>query len=290
MWQETISLPFPYDFTSAFRRLQMDSLQAVDAENHQLYVPLRLDGEKIIVDVRAEGTRQAPRFMIASENDQRKKDILHQISDIFGLDTDLAIIDQFFQQTDLAHLFQLYPSTPVIREFDLFGSLMKTIIHQQLNMSFAQVLTNRFVKNFGEYYHDVWFYPTPETVASIPYQTLRDLQFSQRKAEYVIDTAQLIVDEKLDLEALQHQSDDEVMTRLQKIRGIGAWTAQNWLMFALGRRDLFPQADIGIQNAVKYYLDRDRKPKVDEILERSKHWKPYRSFAAITLWRSIEEQ
>jgi DNA-3-methyladenine glycosylase II len=79
-----------------------------------------------------------------------------------------------------------------------------------------------------------------------------------------------------------------VMETLTKIRGIGHWTAENWLLFAVGRNDLLPAADIGIQNALKKFLDLSAKPPKDEIYKMGEEWSPYRSYATLTLWRSIE--
>ena len=106
---------------------------------------------------------------------------------------------------------------------------MKCIIHQQLNLSFAYTLTGRFVHTFGEQKDGVWFYPLPETIAQLDYNDLRELQFSMRKAEYVIDTSRMIADGRLDLDELDQLSDEDIMEKLVKIRGIGPWTVQNVL-------------------------------------------------------------
>ncbi|UOQ84570.1 DNA-3-methyladenine glycosylase family protein [Gracilibacillus salinarum] len=289
MWQEEIALTMPYDFDYLLFRMDMDNLNYVDMENRRVFVPIRIEEEKHVVTVTATGTTQAPSFLTEGQLVQRKDELIARIAAIFAWDQDLNKIGQFFAETDLADLFDQYPATPLIREFDPFSNLVKTIIHQQLNMSFAQVLTLRFVTTYGEKVDDVWFYPAPNQVAKIPYQELQDMQFSRRKAEYVIDTAQKIVDGELDLYSFYDKTDQEVMKELVKIRGIGAWTAQNWLMFSLGRQDHFPSSDIGIQNALKQYFGLDKKPSAQQLEEWNQFWEPYRSYAAMTLWRSIEE-
>ncbi|MGN8646874.1 DNA-3-methyladenine glycosylase family protein [Gracilibacillus sp. HCP3S3_G5_1] len=289
MWLEKIELTIPYDFDYLLFRLDMDKLYYVDFQKRSVKVPLRIKKEKYVVTVTAIGTTEKPIFLIEGNDNERKDDLLVRIADIFAWDQNLKVIQAFFAKTDLAGLFEKYPATPLIREFDPFSNLVKTIIHQQLNMAFAQVLTARFVTTYGEQLDGVWFYPTPEKVATIPYQELRDMQFSTRKAEYVIDTAKKIVANELNLTSFYDQSDQEVLQQLTKIRGIGAWTVQNWLMFSLGRQDLFPSSDIGIQNALKLYLGLDHKPATPQVEEWSQAWQPYRSYAAMTLWRSIEE-
>ncbi|MFD2656455.1 DNA-3-methyladenine glycosylase family protein [Gracilibacillus thailandensis] len=289
VWQEKIELGMPYDFDYLLFRLEMDKLNYVDFKKRSVLVPLRIGQEKHVVTVTATGTTASPSFLIEGQDTARKKDLLVQIADIFAWDQDLRLIQQFFADTDLAGLFEAYPATPLIREFDPFSNLVKTIIHQQLNMAFAQTLTARFVTTYGEQIDGVWFYPTADKVATIPYQELQDMQFSRRKAEYVIDTAKRIVAKELSLTSFYDKSDQEVMQQLTKIRGIGAWTVQNWLMFSLGRQDLFPSSDIGIQNALKLHFGLETKPTAAKLDEWNQAWKPYRSYAAMTLWRSIEE-
>ena len=92
-------------------------------------------------------------------------------------------------------------------DFHLYHCLMKCIIHQQLNLSFAYELTKRFVHTYGEQIEGVWFDPLPETIASLETEDLRKLQFSQRKAEYVIDVSKRIVSGSLCLEELHDLSD-----------------------------------------------------------------------------------
>jgi len=168
--------------------------------------------------------------------------------------------------------------------------MMKTIIHQQLNIRFAYTLTERFVKKFGKEKDGVYFSPTPETVSQLKYQDLRELSFSQRKAEYIIDTSRLIVNGDLDLDELSLRSDDEVIDQLVKIRGIGYWTAENILLFGLGRQNLFPVKDVGIQNAVKNLYNLDQKPTIEQLLSFSEGWSPYKSYASLYLWGSLENQ
>ena len=289
MWQETLQLSTAYDFDYILLRLKMDKLNYADVEQRKIVVPLRVEEEKVLATVTSLGTTEAPVFQIEGEEEEYRSFVMKRLEEIFGWKQDLNVIQSFFQQTNLSALFTKYPATPLVREFDPFGNLMKTIIHQQLNMAFAQTLTLRFVHAYGEQSKGVWFFPTPERVAEIPYKELQAMQFSRRKAEYVIDTARKIVSGELDLAGLADLPDEEVLKTLTKVRGVGPWTVQNWLMFSQGRPDLFPVADIGIQNALKLYFQMDNKPNIEQIEKWMQEWSPYRSYAAMTLWRSIEE-
>lgn len=288
MWEEEIKLNTIYDFDYSLYRISFDPLASVQIEERFVSIPFVMGNEKHIIHVQAIGSTKQPRFIVKSKDAKRKNEILEFIVDLFQWKKDLAKIKNHFIGTNLVSLFNQYPGTPIVREFDLYYSLMKTIIHQQLNMKFAYVLSTRFVERYGEQVEGVWFYPTPERIASIKVEDLRELQFSGRKAEYVIDTSRLIAEGKLDLNELKGKADEEILSELIKIRGVGRWTAENWLMFGLGREDQFPKADIGIQNAVKKFLAMDQKPTKEVLEEISQEWYPYRSYASLTLWRSIE--
>ena len=82
----------------------------------------------------------------------------------------------------------------------------------------------------------------------------------------------------------------QIIEELIKIRGVGRWTAENFLLFGLGRPNLFPKADIGIQNAIKLLYNLERKPTMEEMAQFSKEWHPYLSYASLYLWRSIEKR
>ncbi|MDC3413457.1 DNA-3-methyladenine glycosylase [Aquibacillus sp. 3ASR75-11] len=288
MWSKVYNNNGVYDFDYALQRLAMDPLTHMDQTQRWVDVPVRLGDEQHVVRVKGIGTTDNPAFEISSNSKEQQDVLLKHISHLFQWDVDLMEVKRHFKETNLNQLFDMYPGTPIIKDFDLYGSLMKVIIHQQLNLKFAHTLTSRFVQHYGECVNGVWFDPTPETIASLPYEALRNYQFSQRKAEYVIDTSRMIVDGELELDTLAKENDQVILSQLVKIRGIGKWTAENWLLFALGRKDLFPRADIGIQNALKRYFQMDRKPTIDEMNVLSSDWSPYQSYASITLWRSIE--
>nr|WP_152600760.1 DNA-3-methyladenine glycosylase [Pontibacillus yanchengensis] len=288
VWSEEVTANSFYDFDYTLLRFSLDPLSKLDREERWVDVPVQLGEEKHVVRVQALGKTSEPLFQISSESVEQKDNLLQHIKALFQWDRDLEKVHEHFLDTNLDQLFNAHPGTPIVKDFHLYDCLMKVIIHQQLNMKFAYTLSTRFVQNYGEKKDGVWFYPSPKTVAQIPYEELRELQFSQRKAEYVIDTSRLIVDGELDLHELAQQPDEDVMKRLKKVRGVGPWTVENWLMFGVGRENLLPKADIGIQNALKYYFQKEKKPSQEEIAEMSQGWEPYQSYASLTLWRSIE--
>ena len=278
-----IELDFPYDFNRVLDRLSMDPLISLSKEERYVLVPNSASGR--ICKVQALGTLEKPKFELQGVTDDSQ---LNYIKEIFHFDRSLVPINEHFAKTNLAELFEEHRGTPIVREFSLYGTLMKSIIHQQLNLSFAHTLTTRFVHTFGQQVEGVWLYPEPETIAKLETDALRSLQFSTRKAEYVIGVSKAIAMKELDLEMLSCLGDDEIIQELVKHRGIGPWTAGSFLLFGLGRENLFPLADIGLQNALKKLWKLDHKPKAEEISAHFPEWSPYLSYASLYLWRSIE--
>jgi len=291
MWKEYIEVASPYDFDNVLERMSLDPLNYVDLKERLIYVPLYDQfGDPFVVSVQATGSKEEPTFIVTGHDENQKEIAISEVFRIFQWDRSLNVIQNHFLQTNLADLFQTFEGTPLILDFHLYSCLMKCIIHQQLNLSFAYQLTASFVQTFGTKINGVYFYPKPDEVAELKYEDLRSLKFSMRKSEYVIDTSRLIANGEIELEKLYDMTDDEIMKKLIKVRGIGPWTVQNLLLFGLGRPNLFPVADIGLQNAIKKYFNLDRKPTKEEMESYSKDWAPYLSYASLYLWRSIEKK
>ncbi|WP_050614022.1 DNA-3-methyladenine glycosylase family protein [Bacillus testis] len=290
MWKETLIVEGPYYFEGVLDRLLLDPLQAVDLSQRTIKVPLFLSTGPHVITVQACGSTEDPSFLLSGNQEESRLEAIQRIEEIFGWRSSLKGINEHFRQTALKPLFDAHHGTALVLDFDYFGNLTKSIIHQQLNLKFAYVLTTRFVQSFGFQKDGAWFYPRPETVAALTVEQLRELQFSGRKAEYIIGLANEIVEGRLELEPLKDASDEEVIAALTKVRGIGKWTAESFLLFALGRSNIFPKADIGIQNALKQIMQLEQKPTMEEMAGFMQAYEPYSSYAALYLWRSIEKR
>lgn len=168
------------------------------------------------------------------------------------------------------------------KEQKIYLHLCGSIMSQQLSTKVAEVIWKRFLALYesGE--------PTPEQIIETPFQTLRSIGLSNAKANYVQNVARFALVEGMELEQLQGMNDEEVITHLTKIKGVGRWTTEMLLMFALGREDIFSPDDLGIQNAMIaiYKLDRaDKKKFREKMLQISKKWSPFRTYACLHLWR-----
>ncbi|MED0968327.1 DNA-3-methyladenine glycosylase family protein [Bacillus paramycoides] len=287
MWSEHVTLEYPYHFEEVLKRLSFDPLNVIQLDEKVIYIPISIDEEQIVVRLQGIGTVQNPQFWLSSQTGDQEK-VMRRMRSIFHWNDPFQNIQNHFLNTSLRPLFETYAYTPIILEFDYFACLLRCIIHQQINLKFATVLTEQFVKRYGTEKNGVLFFPTPERVANIPIEELREQKFSQRKAEYMVGLAKHIVDGKLDLARIENETEEEVSAQLLPIRGIGAWTVQNFLMFGLGRKNMFPKADIGIQRALQGVFQLENKPD-DAFLEKVKQeCEPYCSYAALYLWKSIE--
>ena len=286
MWREEIHFEGPYNFDSVLMRHKPDPLKQVDIEARSIRVPVVIGNHSQVIDVTAIGTVDHPAFTVKGQTD--KEVAIQHISELFQWNISLKPIHNHFQQTDLKDIFDTFIGTPLVLDFGLFDSLIKCIIHQQINMTFAYRLTERFVKTFGYEIEGVWFFPQPEKVATLTVEQLRELQFSGRKAEYMIQIAKEIVEKGLNLQALKMLTDEEIFRKLTLIRGVGKWTVENFLLFGMGRPNLFPMADIGIQNALKKLYKLETKPTFEEMEHYKQGWEPYQSYASLYLWRSLE--
>ncbi|MEW5570179.1 DNA-3-methyladenine glycosylase family protein [Rossellomorea marisflavi] len=286
MSETRIEVPGPYDFDRVLERLSIDPLHAVDREARLVKVPYYPTGE--VITVKGVGTKDEPAFVLSFEQDDKLEEKQAHIARIFQWHTGLHEVQAHFLATDLKPIFEEHVGTPIVLDFNPFATIVKSIIHQQLNLKFAFTLTHRFVTRYGTEKDGVWFYPSPEKIATLTVDELRELQFSQRKAEYVIGVGEKVASGELNLEELARESDEVIIKELTKIRGIGPWTAQSFLLFGLGRPNLFPMADIGIQNAIKKLFGMEQKPTREEMERMSAAWDPYLSYASLYLWRSIE--
>lgn len=159
--------------------------------------------------------------------------------------------------------------------------LCASIMSQQLSTKVADVIYKRFISLYGGKE------PTAQQIIATPSEQLRAIGLSNAKVSYVKNVAQFELDFGMDAKKLGKMTNEEVIEYLVAIKGVGRWTVEMLLMFALGREDVFAIDDLGIQNAMigLYKLDRsDKKQFREDILRISAKWSPYRTYACVHLW------
>ena len=194
----------------------------------------------------------------------------------------------------IAHLSAADPVlAKVIAQAGAFGLRLKTdrqemlirsIVSQQISTTVARTIFERVNKLSCR--RDGTF--SMKKLSSATVDELRAAGLSRQKASYVHDLAAHIADGRLDLPNIHKQSDDEVVTELTKVHGIGVWTAHMFLMFCLGRPDVFAWGDYGVRAAMRNVYGLDDLPDRNTSERLAAPWHPYATIACWYLWRSLE--
>lgn len=159
--------------------------------------------------------------------------------------------------------------------------LMRSIMGQQLSTKVAQVIYDRFLALYNNKE------PKPQQVIDTPNEVLRAIGLSNAKVQYVKNVAAFCIEHKINDKKLAALSNEDITELLVAIKGVGKWTVEMLLMFALGREDVFSVDDLGIQQAMTklYNLNAaDKKEMKQQMIEISAKWQPYRTYACLHLW------
>ena len=154
---------------------------------------------------------------------------------------------------------------------EYFDVLVGTIISQQLSVKAADTIESRFRDAVGGF--------SPETLANLSVEDMRQHGLSQSKATYIQGLAHAFLDGRLDPLELEGMSDAEITQSLTALKGIGPWTVEMFLMFGMGHPDVWSPGDLGLRNALSALFGEDSDP-----LELTNTWRPYRTYAALYLW------
>ena len=163
-----------------------------------------------------------------------------------------------------------------------FDAVCRSIIYQQLSGKAAGTIHSRVMALYGGRP------PLPAELASTSDEQLRAVGLSRQKLSYLKDLAGRVVAGELPIEMLHDLSDDAVIDALVRVKGVGRWTAQMFLMFRLGRPDVLPELDLGIQKAVQRVYGLRKRPMPPRVQKIGAVWAPYRTVASWYLWRSLE--
>lgn len=163
-----------------------------------------------------------------------------------------------------------------------YESLLRAILYQQLAGSAAAAIERRFLAMFDG------AIPTPAQLAPMTDEQLRTAGISRQKASYMRSIAEHFADGRLSDTKLMRASDDGVVDAVTQIKGVGRWTADMLLMFCIGRPDVLPVGDLGVQNSMKLAYGLKDAPKPAEMEAIAEPWRPYRSAGSWYLWRRAD--
>jgi DNA-3-methyladenine glycosylase II len=193
----------------------------------------------------------------------------------------LTAAEQYLCQADpvLGALIRNHGTVQHTLGGDYFTNLAESIISQQISVKAADTIFARFRETNSL---------RPIAAAELTDDQVKYIGLSGQKARYIRDLAEHFVQDAAVFDHLESLSDDEVIAELTKIKGIGVWTAQMFLMFTLGKPDVFAPDDLGLLNAIVKIYDLPDRPKRSEALAMAERWAPQRTTACWHLWHHLD--
>ena len=162
-----------------------------------------------------------------------------------------------------------------------FLSLVRTIIGQQLSINVASSIYNKFIDNYGSQLYSLQ--------SNVEVNDLKTLGLSKAKSETIIKLSYLINEENLNLTKIMKLPEQKAKDILCKIKGIGPWTVENFLLFSGKNQDICPINDLGIKKGIQIIYNLNELPSEKEVMEIASKWKPYRSLASRYLWEIVDQ-
>lgn len=157
-----------------------------------------------------------------------------------------------------------------------YKTLLRTIVGQQVSVAAAASMWNKLIAEVGEDF-------TPNCILERDFDTLRACGLSRQKQGYARSLCELVAAGELDFAAMP-ADDEEAIAELTRIKGVGRWSAEIYLLFAEGRADIWPAGDLAVQEGIKRLLELDERPKEKELREIGTRWSPHRGAMAVFTW------
>lgn len=286
-----VTAPFDFQQCLQFLRRSDDEVMHVARETSVSKL-FDVDGRLLLGDIMETAHGLVIAFPEDDITSSEQEHVERYVRDWFDLDQDVAAFVRMAETDELLRpLVREYEGLRLIGFPDLFEALTWAVIGQQITLSFAYTLKRRFVERYGPSREvdgvTYWAFPTPETIALLDPSELRQLQFSTRKAEYIIGIAQKMTDGRLSKQQLRSEPPDVMHERLLSLRGVGEWTAAYVRMKCFQDPTAFPVADAGLHQALKHHLGRSDKLTANEVRLYGERFAGWEAYATFYLWRSL---
>jgi DNA-3-methyladenine glycosylase II len=180
------------------------------------------------------------------------------------------------RDADLGRVLLEFGSPPMWNREPGFATLIHIILEQQVSLASARACFDKLITTVGEL--------TPATLLSLNDEALRRVGFSRQKTEYARILAAALDAGEIDLTSLSELPDDDVRRQLMRLKGVGRWTADIYLLMAMGRPDVWPAGDLALVVAAQKVKGLDNRPTPEEFQNLGEPWRPWRSVAARLLW------
>ena len=290
-----LKLPKEFDFAKCLRFLARSPQEPCHLVKHNtLYKVLKFEDDPILLKIQLRNKNSLSiEFLTKRPKKSIRAKVAKYVWNWFDLETNLK---PFYRMAKcdavLKHIAETYYGLRIVSIPDLFEAICWAVMGQHINLNFAYLLKKRFVQSFGERFRidDRIFYlfPTPEMIAKQTVSRFRQLQFTEKKSEYIIELAKKIKDGTLSKNTLLKKDSFKLVKKeLMGLHGVGKWTAEYVCLRCLKDPAAFPVDDVGLQNAIKRILRLRAKPSIDEIYKFSKRWKNWEAYATFYLWNSL---
>jgi DNA-3-methyladenine glycosylase II len=278
-----VTAPFRLDFTAWALRRRGSNIVDQWTDGH--YARLFVIRDRAVWVTIGQPKGAGRELVVTVRADQRIDERLHKqvrllVHKMFGLTSDLGAFYLLAEHDEiLEHLVAEFAGVRPPRFPTVFEALVNSVACQQVSLDSGIAALNRLSRAFGvSVVSDgaaQCAFPRPVDLLDVPVESIKELGFSRQKARTIKDLTEHVMADGNDLAHLENMTNDQVVTCLTGIRGIGRWSAEYVLLRGLGRLESFPGDDVGAQNNLQRLFDRDTKPGYDEIKTLVSRWSPY---------------
>jgi DNA-3-methyladenine glycosylase II len=284
----------PFNFELSAEIFRNGDAQIRKYENGKLWQVIRLSDKLLCATITSSGTVEHPRLTVELKSNREitepdKKKTQEVVCSLFNLDFNLT---PFYEETErdkvMEKLAQRLCGLKSPTTQFAFEALTDSIIEQQISLRVANSLERKLIKKYGDALsldgEAYYAYPSPQSLASANLTDLRGVGLSQRKAEYIKAASTAIAEGKLNLEALKTLKDaNEIIAELDKLRGVGVWTAELTMLRGMQRLEALPADDLGLRRTISHYYCGGRPITSQEAREIGKRWGKWKGLAAYYL-------
>jgi DNA-3-methyladenine glycosylase II len=284
----------PFDFDLSAEIFSHGDKQIQKYERGKFWQVIRVNGKLILIAMEASGTVDDPTLSVELRSNKKiskkeKEKAEEIICTLFNLELELEpFYDEMKSEKVIVGLTQKFrglksPTTPTV-----FEALIDSIVEQQISLNIAESIERKLIKTFGDRLNpDGEFYyafPTPQRLASASIEQLRSCGLSSKKAEYIKEISETVSRGELDLEKFkEYENAQQIISELDRIRGIGVWTAEMTMVRGMQKLDALPADDLGLRRVVSHYYCEDRKISGEEARRIAEKWGKWKGLAAFYL-------
>jgi DNA-3-methyladenine glycosylase II len=284
----------PFDFNLSVTIFSDGDRQISRYENGKFWQVIRINSKLALVTIKSLGNADEPRLSIQLDSVESlskadKEKAAEIVRMLLNLDLDLKPFYRKVKKdgTLSGLILKLKglkgPTTPTV-----FEALIDSIVEQQISLKVANSMEGKLTKTFGDFLRlngEIYYaFPLPGRLASASAEHLRKCGLSLKKTEYVRGISRLIADDELDLEELKHRKDvDAVIKRLDRIRGIGIWTAEMSVVRDMQKFEALPADDLGLRRVISHYYREDKPLSAEETRRIARKWGKWKGLAAFYL-------